>query len=53
VANPTTTPSTILAELVIRLPPEPAAAPTMEEDIPNLQIGDDVLVKEGNPLPLH
>jgi hypothetical protein len=34
VANLSTTTSTVLAEMVIRLPPEPAAAPTMAEDIP-------------------
>jgi hypothetical protein len=39
--------------MVIQLPSEPAAALTMVEDTPNLQIGDHVLVKEDNPLPLH
>jgi hypothetical protein len=33
VANLPTTPSTLLAEMVIRLPSEPAAASTMAEDI--------------------
>jgi hypothetical protein len=39
--------------MVIRLPPEPAAAPTMAEDIPNLQPGDFVLLKEDNTSPLQ
>ena len=39
--------------MVIRLPPEPAAEPTMPEDIPNLQPGDLVFLKEDNTTPLH
>jgi hypothetical protein len=53
VANLSTTTSTVLAEMVIRLPPEPAAEPTMPEDIPNLQPGDLVFLKEDNTTPLH
>jgi hypothetical protein len=52
VANLPTTIGTILAKMVIRLPPEPAAASTMAENIPNLRPGDLVLLKEDHTSPL-
>jgi hypothetical protein len=38
--------------MIIRLPPESAATSTMAEDIPNLQLGDLVLLKEDITSPL-
>jgi hypothetical protein len=43
----------VLVELIHQPHPEPAAAPTLVLDNPNLQIGEYVLVKEGNHLPHH
>jgi hypothetical protein len=53
VANLSTTTLTILIEMVIRLPLEPAAASMITEDIPNLQPGDLILLKEDSTSPIH
>jgi hypothetical protein len=53
VANLSTTIATILADIVIRIPPAPATAPTMAEHIPNLRPGEFILLKEDNTSPFH
>ena len=52
-ANLPTTITTILAEVVLRLSAESAAASTMAEGICNLEPGKLVLLREDNTTPLQ